>query len=46
MMFDYDVWYNGMIIGNVKAPNDKAALKIARSTYKGGKHGQVTVERS
>lgn len=43
---DYDVMYNGTIIGNIQAGSDKEALRNARKIYTGGKHGKVTVERS
>lgn len=45
-MYDYDVIYNGIVIGNITADNDKEALKLAKKLYAKGKHGQVTVERS
>ena len=31
--FDYDVWYKGMIIANVKAMTDKKALNLAKKIY-------------
>jgi len=43
---DYDVMYNGKVIGNIQALTDAKALKLARSIYTGGKHGEVTVDRS
>jgi hypothetical protein len=30
---DYNVHYKGMIIGNVQAPNDAAAHKLANQLY-------------
>lgn len=42
---DYDVMYNGMVIGNLQAGDDEEALRNARLIYSGGKHGEVTVER-
>ena len=41
-MQDYDVIYRGMVIGNIKADNDKEALEIAQKQYS----GIITVEKS
>lgn len=47
-MKDYSIWYDGMIIGYLsqagqRAANEKAALKIARTMYSGGKLISVKV---
>lgn len=31
--FDYDVWYKGMVIGNVKAFTDEEAHTLANKRY-------------
>ena len=30
---DYDIWFKGMIIGNIKAMSDKEALRNAKKMY-------------
>jgi hypothetical protein len=40
-MFDYDIWFKGMIIGNVKADTDRKALNLAKKMY----GPEVTVEK-
>jgi len=42
---DYDIMYNGNVIGNLQAGSDEEALRNARIMYSGGVHGEVTVER-
>lgn len=32
-MFDYDVWYNGMVIANIQAATDRKAINLARKIY-------------
>jgi len=43
---DYDVWYGGRIIGNLKAVDDEAAQIKVKEEWKGGKQGKVTVKRT
>ena len=40
---DYNIWYNGRVIANIKALNDKMALKNARAIW--GKEVTVTKEQ-
>jgi hypothetical protein len=42
MMHDYDVWYHGRVIGNVKADTNRAAVKLAKLIY----GDRVTAKRS
>lgn len=45
-MYDYDVWYNGSIIGNLKADNDMQAQVKVDLTYATGLFGKPTAVRS
>lgn len=39
---DWDIWYNGTIIGNCKAMKKAGATKTARAMYSGGDAITVT----
>ena len=43
-MKDYDVIYNGMVIGNIQALDHEHALTTARLMYSTGSYGAVEVE--
>ena len=45
-MIDYYVWYNGCIIGNLQADNDKQAQKRVDNEYSEGVYGKPTAVRS
>ena len=38
-MKDYDVWYNGMVVGNVQASSQKGADKAVKEQYSKGVFG-------
>lgn len=41
-MNDYDIWFQGMVIGNIKAANQARADRIAETRYSPGKNSAVT----
>lgn len=45
-MKDYDVMYNGIVIGNIKASSLEEAQRKCDAEYSVGKHGKPTVEES
>lgn len=45
-MKDYDVWYNGTIIGNIKADSIEEAQRKCDAEYSVGIHGKPTVLES
>lgn len=40
-MKDYDIWFKGMVVGNIKAANQKRADRITETRYAPGKETKV-----
>ena len=42
-MYDFEVWYNGMVIGDFKANNQEHADKLVKQLYSGNVSAKPTL---